>query len=157
MGQKSRGWHLELVICPLRLPLGGEASSQQQRETANGKGIRAAHPAAHPRPSWLRKARSAITRYLTPRRPRQPQLVHATGPATSGGMILEQRSVDTRHVQPGAKWGLACQCSPSSPDLTPPDHPSGSWAPSSQPIIITTILPHTVHHTGSTVGLSRPS
>lgn len=102
MGQKSRGRHLELVICPLGLPLGGEVSSQQQRETINGKGIRAAHPAAHPRPSWLRKARSAVTRYLTPRRPRQPQLVHATGPATSGGNDL--RATICRR-QTCAAWG----------------------------------------------------
>lgn len=97
MGQKSRGQHLELVIWSLWHPTAPWGSLWEERR----RGIKLAAmrdpqwqrhqgcpPRSPPQACWFRKARSAVTSYLTPQRPRQPQLVHATGPATSGGNDL---------------------------------------------------------------------
>lgn len=94
-------------------------------------------PAACPRPPWLGKGRICRHQVSDPTEALPASAEPCYRQAVPGGNNLS-RSAELSQVQPGAQWETACLWVPSFPALIHPD-PSGSWAPSSQPIVITTI------------------
>lgn len=140
MGQKSRGQHLELVIWSLWHPTAPWGSLWEERRLVGSKRHcqwerhQGCPPRSPPQASWLRKARSCITRYLTPRRPRQSQLVRRCRPWPHLVAMISEQHLWTPDMSSLGQSGGQPANAVLLPDPTPPDHPSGSWAPALSPL-----------------------